>query len=72
MGGAGGGGATVITEGPGEPQEMMQCPPGIHRKEEIHSSGEADWPNSHTNWISPIVCLYKVQSSVDPQVTHVA
>ena len=45
MGGAGGGGATVITEGPGEPQEMMQCPPGINRKEEIHSSGEADWSN---------------------------
>ena len=45
VGGAGGGGATVITEGPREPQEMMQCPPGINRKEEIHSSGEAGWPN---------------------------
>ena len=43
VGGAGRGGATVITEGPEEPQEMMQCPPGINRKEGIHSSGEADW-----------------------------
>ena len=32
----------MITEGPEEPQEMMQCPPGINRDEEIHSSGEAD------------------------------
>ena len=56
--GAGGKGVSVITEEPGEPQEMMRCPPGINRKEEMHS-------NSCTNWISPIVCLYKEQSTVD-------
>ena len=42
-----GGGATVITEGPREPQEMMRCPPGINKKEEIHSSGRAGWSNEY-------------------------